>query len=378
MIFSVIAGALIISFANAQLCPLLLKSKHAECRDSCDGFGTLDTTFQIMGCLGQQCCIPDPAIESETTTPMTTTTQPPSGPTMNSAEECGMASTNPTTRILQGSMTKPCDWPWQISVRSRIVGTDEINPGNTFPWCSGVLIDNQWVLTTAYCVILSVGTVTGVIENNILAVAGEHNTKQPDFSGTEYNEKFIKVVDAIVHPGYYKNDPATYTGADLADSADDKTSNNFALLKLQTPLEFGDCIRKVCTPLMEDCWTKKECKIAGWGNKNAANIGEISEELVAADIMVYSPAVCEAVYGIQFNETGPMKQLTTCAKAVNPETNVCLGDNGGMVVCKNDQGKWTLEGLINRPNHEQCDPGSLFLVSYVQPAMEWIKSVTGI
>ncbi|KAK6185949.1 hypothetical protein SNE40_008076 [Patella caerulea] len=391
--------ALCVGTSSASYCEDLNVGKNAKCLSSCEGFGVQSETIPAAyACLPfpsgtKKCCIqqeqttttttvaPTTVPTSTTTTVPTTTTPEPAPPV---EQQCGVQPENVplTFRLLGGSSSKKCDWPWQVSIRGRSSPDVELDPAspNSVPFCNGVIIDENHVVTTAACVMLATAAAGGPAEGNILVIAGEYDTQSADFTkvGNTFtpNEVGKGVSKVIIHPEFFKNDSSSFTVMDLIGE-DDKEANNLAILKLESPLEFGRCIRKACKP-DESSWNKKDCVIAGWGSNSDAIGGELSAKLLTAEVELITQEIWDLANQINGNDPLNIKPLTTFAKFKDSAINggTCLSDNGGMVVCKNGEGRWALEGLINRPSFDKCSPGDRFLVTDISAAQKWINEMT--
>lgn len=149
---------------------------------------------------------------------------------------CGRAVANKklASLLFQSSLSSPIRpkyRPFEIRM-PRIIGGDETNPGE-FPWtvsvklngqpiCGGSLIDNSWILTAAHCVV-------GYNPKNLTVRLGAYRIK--DTTETQTIDSTLSLF--VVHKQYSMPRPF---------------SNDIALLKMSTPVEFSDFIIPICLP----------------------------------------------------------------------------------------------------------------------------------
>ncbi|KAK6186138.1 hypothetical protein SNE40_008235 [Patella caerulea] len=308
------------------------------------------------------CCVTNSA---------TTTQVPPVPPT--STAECGIMTK--ISKVINGDASVRCQWPWLMSIRGRLIGTTgTVSMDNTVPLCAGVLIDDRWVVTTAFCAFLSGFNLNTDIRNNILVVAGEYNTSRTDVDSLgRAQEQEKRIVDYFIHPSYILRDSTSFV--DIANFADKQqlTGGNIALLKLADPVTYTECIKKACYARDVGASTNcgnDECYVAGWGITETAGLSAIPLE---ARVETYRTEVCESIARYSGNSLYQTQPATFCAAALRRGTTPCLGDNGGMVVC-NQNGRYALHGLVAKPEIE-CDDTKPFIASDVTVVQEWIDNI---
>jgi len=210
----------------------------------------------------------------------------------------------PNMSIVNGEDAKECQWKWQVGLKSSSSGR---------PWCGGMLISPEWVLTAAHCL-------TGEPQGGIWVVAGEHNVRQR--SG---NEQTIRSSQWKNHPGYSRN-------------------NDFdiGLIKLSSPMQMNSCVGTVCLPTT-DVAPGTSCIISGWGTLSSG--GRSPTILQQAEVTTLSNQECR-------NTGYSSRQITDsmlCAQGRNSKgqiTDACQGDSGGPLVCQNS-GTWTVYGATS-------------------------------
>nr|XP_006818365.1 PREDICTED: uncharacterized protein LOC100377183 [Saccoglossus kowalevskii] len=146
----------------------------------------------------------------------------------------GICGTRPASvvrnRIVGGDESSLGDWPWQIALYRWGVH-----------WCGGTVIDSQWILTAAHCVEGDSETIFDVI----LGIVNLENSASPHRVARHVSEIHI-------HPG--RNSV--------------KRDYDYALLRLNMPVEFNDFIRPACLPTDDPNFfpDTQICYITGWGS----------------------------------------------------------------------------------------------------------------
>lgn len=131
-------------------------------------------------------------------------------------------------RIIGGGDVKPYQFAYQVSLRHV--------PHNTH-FCSGVIVNNDWILTTARCVV-------GLHKTDVHIWYGSRRLSGP--------AKVTKVSQIIFHPAYHSK----------------YMENDMALMKTESKIEFDG--KLVGPVVMPGHFTKgiESFIVSGWGVKN--------------------------------------------------------------------------------------------------------------
>ena len=205
----------------------------------------------------------------------------------------------PSSRIVGGSDADPGEYPWMVSLQD----------GN-FHFCGGALVDAEWILTAAHCV---VGSSPGDQD----AVIGPHDLRPPG------EGERISLDQIIVHPGYNS-------------STDDF---DVALLHLDTP--------SAVTPIaMADSSQEDplflpgvDSTIIGWGD--IAEGGPATDILQEVVIPIVSNADANAAYG------GGVTDNMIAAGVPQGGLDSCQGDSGGPMMVDNGSGGLMHVGVVS-------------------------------
>jgi secreted trypsin-like serine protease len=194
--------------------------------------------------------------------------------------------------VVGGSPTTIEAHPWQALV---IVASDS-------RLCGGSIIDSQWIVTAAHCVV-------GASPDGLDVHVGTSTLR-----GRSAGNRAM-VVEIVVHPDW---DASAYR-------------NDVALLRLAEPLAFGSSVAPIRVPVSQDpnAWPPvgTAATISGWGSTEFE--GDPSNQLRAAQIQILgSPdrGDCGS-YGSSFDGV-----VEICAGVPTGGIDACQGDSGSPLV----------------------------------------------
>ncbi|XP_045782494.1 chymotrypsin-C-like [Maniola jurtina] len=269
---------------------------------------------------------------------------------------CGIRVVEHKELIVDGSDTKPGDWPWHVA----IYRLDRATRTNKYT-CGGTLISNSFVLTAAHC-----ATYRGAkLQREVLSVMlGKYTLVGDDEESVEK-----EVLEIIVHKDY------SYQ----------PLRHDIALLKLSTEVVFNDFIRPACLLRAEDRkklnTEPKHGTIVGWGlDKNDS----MSRSLKRATMPIVSEATC--LKSNPFFYSQGLNDVYTFCAGNGDGTSACNGDSGGafQVFIAEDEdmgsdtlGTWHVKGIISntvaRFESNICDPESYVIFTNVESYVDWIE-----
>ncbi|CAH1796166.1 unnamed protein product [Owenia fusiformis] len=192
--------------------------------------------------------------------------------------------------VVGGQQARQGEFPWQISLQSR---------GSHI--CGGMVIDNQWILTAAHCVI-------GARARNLNVVIGEHNRYS-----TDANEVSIGVSSIKIHPSY----------------SDSTLNNDVALLKLKSSFTYNEDVQPVCAPDWYEDFDGVYCTVSGWGTQSSG-----ASSLPSILRYVNVPVVSNYRCGQQYGSSQITDQMICAGLIGTGGKDSCQGDSGGPLVCK--------------------------------------------
>lgn len=251
----------------------------------------------------------------------------------SSTRACG-TPVNPISnagqRIINGAVATPHSHPWQAYVTST---TERFT-------CGGTLINDEWVLTAAHCVDSN--------SFNYRVFLGNHNRPR---TGANDGVK-IDISQRIVHEGW---NTRSFT-------------NDIALLKLATKVQFSENIIPICSPSRKPS-VNTNGYVTGWGVTR--DNGRVAAQLNQVGVRVRDRSVCRAAVNIQ--EFGQICVGNPAILNGGTQQDSCQGDSGGPFTT-NENGRYVLNGIVSYGG-SSCDGRGVY--TDVNAYKDWINSKIG-
>ncbi|TWW80582.1 Duodenase-1 [Takifugu flavidus] len=227
--------------------------------------------------------------------------------------------------IVGGKEAKPHSRPYMASL--------QVGKNHT---CGGILIRQDFVLTSAHCK-----------RAGMTAVLGAHNIGRQEAS-----QQRMEVAEFIPHPQYRK----FVYDVMLLKLHCSQLKRAAVLNKYVRPIELPKKGGRIRDHL--------RCAVAGWGRTGENQ--PTSKVLKEATEETLSRFKCKDIWQQHFNGTQMI-----CTKFDRKKGGVCQGDSGGPLLCSNKLRGLTAFTVLNKCSHDEY-PHVFMKVSFFVP---WIQSV---
>ncbi|XP_061089477.1 coagulation factor IXa isoform X2 [Conger conger] len=240
-------------------------------------------------------------------------------------------------RIIGGYEVVQGEIPWQVAL---VDGPSQV------VYCGGSILSEFWVITAAHCL------VEGKV-GSLIVRAGEHNILYTD--GLEQDHK---VAEQLLHP-YYNPQMSLY-------------NHDVALLRLATPVRFGDYALPIC--LGPKGFTEElveagpPATVSGWGRVRFQ--GAESTVLQKVEVPFVDRTECTD------SSSERISRYMFCAGYSLREKDSCQGDSGGPHANRY-RGTWFLTGIVSW-GEECAKEGKYGVYTRVSHYYRWIRHVTGL
>ncbi|XP_068904406.1 brachyurin-like [Tenebrio molitor] len=236
----------------------------------------------------------------------------------------------PSGRIIGGEIARAAQFPFSASI---YISTDD---GTYF--CSGALIDNEWVLTSGQCV-----------------DGGKLFTLRLGSNSLTANDASLTRVSSdsyFLHPDF---NPETL-------------ENDVGLIKLRMPITYSDYIQPINYISEISLPDGAQVTTTGWGQISDEAAGLV-DELNYVHLVTLSNEECKLAYGSQVTEN------MLCVEG-NYNEGTCKGDLGSPLILYGSRGYTYHVGIssfISTNGCESTDPSGF---TRTAPYREWIRNIT--
>lgn len=249
--------------------------------------------------------------------------------------------------IVGGVDSVPNSWPWAVAIYQRSTR----DPTKKSFVCGGAIIDEQYVLSAAHCVVRYEGKMS---PDDLFVKVGGHDLRN---SGEFYN------VSAVYAHENYRNW---------------RRYNDISLFKLARKLDFSDPkVRPVCLPtpqMARSSLDGQKTVVVGWGTTSFG--GDIAKNLMETEVDVIDNKQCDAAYANVDGSSMAYPQGITdnfiCAGVDEGGRDSCQGDSGGPLLYQNG-GKWYQVGVVSF-GYKCAEKGFPGVYSRTSNFLKWIGS----
>jgi len=254
-----------------------------------------------------------------------------------------------SSRVLNGRVAKDGAWPWQVALMKK--GS---KPGFVSQFCGGTMLQNEWVLTAAHCVVDVRDDGNYLADkNNILVMVGSNTISSAG--------DFVPVAEIHTHPDYNPNG----FDSDIALlKLTRKPSKPFERITIPTA-EYADILERPGVSTI----------VTGWGRTET---GKTSPQLLEGKIKMLSRDVCNQVMmkprlkaaaknfsnaanmlgvrGAAANKlwkqmlsqvSPPFTDKMICSGTPEGPRGACDGDSGGPLVVPLENGTYIQAGVVS-------------------------------
>uniref|UniRef100_A0A1A9WKL0 Lectizyme n=1 Tax=Glossina brevipalpis TaxID=37001 RepID=A0A1A9WKL0_9MUSC len=238
---------------------------------------------------------------------------------------------SPRGRILGGSNAESNSSPFIVSFRY-----------NGLIYCSGSILNNNWVITAAHCLKSDLQVYkTSLVAGNIYANQTENSTQKRN-------------IDYYVINDLYLGGTAPY---------------DVGLVFTKIGFKWTATVAAIALPLSNVIPPPGTAIVYGWGSTSKTNSEIYPNVLQMATVEIISRKVCEDVLGYQANN---LHSTNLCTGPLNGKSGICSSDSGGPLVQKSN-GKNILIGIVSwgeKPCGQKNSPSVYVRVSAI---LTWIS-----
>ncbi|XP_047500210.1 trypsin-1-like [Penaeus chinensis] len=273
------------------------------------------------------------AAPTTTTTAAPTTTATDATTTLDpNSLACRCGEPNRSNRIVGGVANEVNEYPWLVGLSSP--------GGSDRPFCGGSILNNEWIITAAHCVV-------GTSPSSVDVLFNMHDWNNGP------TRIITRTADRIViHPNYNTN----------------TLDNDIALVHISEKVSLTNWpgIKPVCLPSLNADFTGRDATVTGWGTTSSGGTQpEVAREVT---IPITTRTECQAVYG------SSVTQNMICAGLSEGGKDSCQGDSGGPLTVEETDGRHYLAGVVSWGSG-CASPGRFGVYTDLPNYINWINSI---
>ncbi|XP_048357595.1 trypsin-like [Sphaerodactylus townsendi] len=228
------------------------------------------------------------------------------------------AAAQPESRVVGGSTCTEHSQPWHVALYDR----------NRF-FCSGSLLNKQWVLTAAHCKMPGTTYIRLGLTNMTV---------------TDRSEQQRRAIKLVVHPNYNP----------------ESKNNDIMLIKLSSVVDINDRVQPLS--VANQCAAPgTQCLVTGWGTVTSPE-QTIPEALQCAYLHIVPQWKCERIY------PDAITSNMLCAGEREGNVDSCQGDSGAPLICDEE-----IQGIVSWGPEECGQPGKPGIYTRACNYVGWIQ-----
>ncbi|GAB0091955.1 hypothetical protein DMENIID0001_068770 [Sergentomyia squamirostris] len=230
----------------------------------------------------------------------------------------GSSLAAPEFKIVGGQEATPNEFPYMISIQDIIISDQSVLRHH---FCGGSLLNENWVLTAAHCIIGFTGD-NATYRTEV--VAGAHSIK----TSNQFEQRRT-AIQTIKHPDYQL----------IQTGADQHAINDLAVIKVNEAFSFNQFVNKINLRSSGPYYSTGSTTLSGWGSISRDSTPILPDKLQKVELELLSALEC-------FKMDSKIALENICA-GNKGNKSCCSGDSGGPLVQKNQNNEFIQIGVVS-------------------------------